>query len=171
VLLDKLRVEALSNLPDDLNVRLSVYAARELHDAALSSLAFGHIPPPRLSCLRTLQAPWVRKCYHEDCCSLGSTVCRGNTLEYRGPDIWLVLSHYKNKAKWDGKVVQFRLPVLLRDVLNLYLLRGHPVLSPGCPYVFVDLKSRPMVQPSQLSFYWEGLLRRCGARAIFPPNQ
>ena len=171
VLLDKLRLEALASVPSDKSVRLSAYTARHVHDAALSSVMFGFIPCPRLSCVRTLQCPWFKKCIHEDCRgSQLNSECKGNILEMRGDDMWLVLSHHKNSAKWDGSLIQFRLPSALRDLLHLYLTRCHSVLSYGCPTVFTDQKSRPMVAASQLSFYWESILRRCEAKATFGPN-
>lgn len=54
-ILEDLRVEALDEMPEDWHAPLSEYAARLLHDAALGNAMFGHTPPPRLSCLRTMQ--------------------------------------------------------------------------------------------------------------------
>ena len=171
VMLDKLRREALGALPLDRNASLPAHCARMLHDAALSSTMFGHFPPPRLSCIRTLQVPWFRGCLHEDCVGLPShQSCKGNKLELRGSEVYLVLSHHKNRFKWDGSVIQFRLPAELRDLMHVFLSRCHHVLSPGSPFVFTDHKSRPMLEASRLTHYWESILRRCGAEAIFPPS-
>ena len=171
LLLDKFRLDALSKLPTDRNEVLSVYVARLVHDAALSSTLFGSIPPARLSCIRTLQCPGSRRCLHRDCMNtLANAQCKGNCLEFRGPDMYMVLSHHKNKAKWDGAVIQFKVPAMLRDLLLVHLMRCHPVLSPGSVFVFSDLKGRAFLEASQLSLYWEQLLRNCGATAVFPPS-
>ena len=54
-MVEGLRLEALAEMPKEGNAPLSEYSARLLHNAALGNTMFGHIPPPRLSCLRTLQ--------------------------------------------------------------------------------------------------------------------
>ncbi len=168
--LDKFRRHALDGVPVGQTVVLSQFAARMLHDAALGCTLFGYIPPPRLSCIRTLQVPWSRGCLHEDCTDLPTHhSCVGNRLEVRKTELWLVLSHHKNKFKWDGTVIRFRLPTELESLMHAYLLRAHWVLSPGCPFVFTDLKARPMLEASQLTHYWEHILRRCEVEAVFSP--
>ena len=171
VLLDKLRVDALAQLPADRKEVLSAYVARQIHEAALSSCLFGHLPPMRLSCIRSLQCPWFQRCVHRDCVgTLGNKDCQGNKLEVRGIDLYVILSHHKNRAKWEGSVIQFKVPQELRDLLHVFLWRCHPVLSPGVPFVFSDHKGRPFLEAAQLSVHWEQLLRNCGAKAVFPPN-
>lgn len=168
--LDKFRRHALQAVPSARSVTLSPYAARLLHDAALGCTLFGYIPPPRLSCVRTLQVPWSVGCLHEDCVDLPTHhSCIGNRLEVRNSELWIVLSHHKNKFKWDGTVIRFRLPTELESLMHAYLLRAHWVLCPGCPYVFTDMKARPMLKASKLSHYWEHILRRCEVEAVFSP--
>ena len=171
VLLDKVKQDALAQLPSDRGEVLSPYVARQMHEAALSSFMFGHIPPVRLSCIRSLQCPWFKSCVHRDCLgTVGNKDCNGNRLELRGRDLYVILSHHKNKAKWDGSVIQFKVPEELRDLLHVFLWRCHSIISPGCPFVFTDHKGRPFLEAAQLSVHWEQLLRSCGAKAIFPPN-
>ena len=171
VLLDKLRVDALAQLPADRSEVLSAYVARQIHEAALSSCLFGHLPPMRLSCIRSLQCPWFQRCIHRDCIgTLGNKDCQGNRLDVRGMDLFVILSHHKNRAKWEGSVIQFKVPHELRDLLHVFLWRCHPVVSPGVPYVFTDNKGRPFLEAAQLSVHWEQLLRNSGAKAVFPPN-
>ena len=171
VVLDKFRLEAMRHVPLDEGVCLSQYAARLVHDAALSATMFGHIPPPRLSCIRTLQVPWKSGCADAECVrGPCGHCCKGNTVEMRGEDMWLVFSHHKNKGKWDGSVIQFRVPEELKRLLHLFLVRGHPVLSSGSPYVFSDQKNRPLLEACQLTFHWEAILKRAGAPVVFPPT-
>ena len=44
MLLDKVKQDALAQLPSDRSEVLSPYVARQMHEAALSSFMFGHIP-------------------------------------------------------------------------------------------------------------------------------
>ncbi len=55
--------------------------------------------------------------------------------------------------------------------MSIYIDKAHGVLCPDIPYMFVDSKGRAMVQPSTLSNYWLGLLKRLGSQATFPPNR
>lgn len=169
-LLDKLRVEAVRAV--NMEGCVSEYGARLLHDAALSSTMFGYIPPPRLSCLRTLQVPWLKGCLHVDCIgSAGHHDCGGNRLEMRGRDMWMILPHHKNQVKWSNAAIQFRVPEELQSLLELYLKRGHSIISPQCQFVFTDHKCKPMVEAAQMSYFWEQLLKRLGSPAVFPPNR
>ena len=169
-LLEGFRVEALKAVADV--ECLSEYGASMLHDAALSSTLFGYMPPVRLSCLRSLQVPWHSGCLHPDCVGkVGHLSCGGNRLEKKGVDLWMILPHHKNQVKWSGSAIQFKVPAELGSLLELYLQKGHKVVSPGCPYVFTDQRQRPMLDASQLSYWWEQLLKRLGSPAIFPPNR
>lgn len=170
VMLNKLREEAVRGV--DLEGCGGEYGARLLHDAALSNTMFGYIPPPRLSCLRTLQVPWHRGCLHVDCIgSPGHRACGGNRLEMRDSVMWMILPHHKNQVRWSNAAIQFKVPEELQCLLELYLQKGHGIVSPLCPYVFTDHKSKPMVEAAQMSFFWEQLLKRLGSPAIFPPNR
>ena len=55
VFVERFRLEILALLPANLEVPLCEYTARQLHDATLANTLYGHIPPLRLSCVRTLQ--------------------------------------------------------------------------------------------------------------------
>ena len=53
-------------------------AARSVHDAVLSAAVITHLPPSRLSCLRTMLAPDSRSsCTRPDC---KQADCQGNML-------------------------------------------------------------------------------------------
>ncbi|DBA87060.1 TPA: hypothetical protein ACH3X2_000303 [Trebouxia sp. C0005] len=57
---------------------VTVQTSRQLHDAALASVTFSHLPPIRLSCIRGLVAPsYQGPCLHPDCKLPG---CKGNRL-------------------------------------------------------------------------------------------
>lgn len=133
---------------------------------------FLDIPPPRLSCIRTLQVPWQKGCQHVDCVdSAGHEDCGGNGLERRGSSLWMILPHHKNQVRWSGAGIQFKVPEELQSLLELYLQNGYRLVSPECPYVFTDHKCRPMLEPSQLSHFWEQVLKRIGSPAVLPPNR
>ncbi len=70
--------------------------ARTLHNAALASCMFSHLPPVRLVCWRTLQIPGSGGCSKRDC---SKPACNGNKLYYRGEALHLLLSHYKVDEK------------------------------------------------------------------------
>lgn len=71
--------------------------ARKLHDACLVSCMFGHLPPLRLVCLRTMQVPHVIGCLMESCRLRG---CKGNRLDIRpGGALYMVFTHYKVDQK------------------------------------------------------------------------
>ncbi len=57
---------------------VTAQTSRQLHDAALASLTFSHLPLIRLSCIRGLVAPsYQGPCLHPDC---NLTGCEGNRL-------------------------------------------------------------------------------------------
>jgi len=42
----------------------------------------------------------------------------------------------------------------------------------GMDHMFMDLKGKPMLMPSKMSFYWSGhLCWRLGISKVFPPNR
>lgn len=170
-LLDSLRLMALEEVTK-YEGQLSDFAARLLHDAALSSCMFGFIPPPRLSCLRTLQVPSHVGCLHQDCVgSVNHKNCGGNRLERKGEDLLMVLPHHKNQVRWVNSEIKFKLPAELQSLLELFIEKGHSVVSPGSKYMFSDQKGRVMEEASQMSHWWESLLKRLGSPAIFPPTR
>ena len=57
---------------------VTVQTSRQLHDAALASVTFSHLPPIRLSCIRgSVVASYQGPCLHPDCKMPG---CEGNGL-------------------------------------------------------------------------------------------
>jgi hypothetical protein len=70
--------------------------ARSLHNAALVSCMFSHLPPVRLVCWRTLQVPGSIGCSKKDC---SKAACNGNKLYYKEGALHLLLSHYKVEAR------------------------------------------------------------------------
>jgi hypothetical protein len=70
--------------------------ARVLHNAALASVMFSHLPPIRLVCWRTLQMHDTAGCLKSDCHKPG---CKGNRLHREAGALTLILSHYKTDRK------------------------------------------------------------------------
>ena len=85
----KLETEAL--LPA-VGQPMSLYMARQLHDACLACLMFGFLPPTRLCVLRTLQLPETTRCLHPDCISPS---CTGNKLFWKEGEMHLQMNHFK----------------------------------------------------------------------------
>ena len=94
--------------------QLSSAMARALHDACLLSFMFGHIPPCRLICLRTLLTPHTPGCHHPDCVKQG---CKGNRLVLTpGGKLRMLLSHYKVDARCAAvKQSPSHLPIFLKQ--------------------------------------------------------
>lgn len=89
--IEELRVMAIRSigLPGE---PVSLEAARLLHDAALSCLMFGYLPPIRLVSIRTLQLPGTIGCHFKGCRIQN---CQGNRLLLEDNKLVLLLSHYK----------------------------------------------------------------------------
>ena len=169
-LLDKFRTSVLERVPEE---GLCIpHIARMLHDAALSSLMFGYMPTLRLSCLRSLKAPRPQpKCSDPDCKQPGR--CKGNRLEYKLGSMWIALPHHKNQKRLDSEAIEVRLPNELEELLHVYIEKALPVLAgEGMDHMFMDLKGKPMLMASKMSFYWSGhLCQRLGISKVFPPNR
>ena len=64
---------------------VTVQTSTQLHDAALASVTFSHLPPIRLSCIRGLVAPsYQGPCLHPDC-KLSGFRATGCTSSLRRP--------------------------------------------------------------------------------------
>ena len=104
---------------------VTVQTSRQLHDAALASVTFSHLPPIRLSCIRGLVAPsYQGPCLHPDCKLPG---CEGNRLYIITTSPLLMriqLPHHKNACKWGQASIEFDLPAELAELLYTYL--GQP---------------------------------------------
>ncbi|DBA67799.1 TPA: hypothetical protein ACH3X2_001201 [Trebouxia sp. C0005] len=129
---------------------VTVQNSRQLHDAALASVTFSHLPPIRLSCIRGLVAPTYQgSCLHPDCKLLG---CEGNRLYIITTSPLLIriqLPHHKNACKWIQASIAFDLPAELAELLHTYLgephtalLDYHLLIGQSCPYVFMDMHGR-----------------------------
>ena len=101
---------------------VTVQTSRQLHDAALASVTFSHLPPIRLSCIRGLVAPsYQGPCLHPDCKLPG---CEGNRLYIITTSPLLMriqLPHHKNACKWGQASIEFDLPAELAELLYTYL--------------------------------------------------
>ena len=60
------------------------------------------------------------------------------------------LLHHKNKGKWDGSVIQFRVARAAEEVAPLCPVRGHPVLSSGSPYVSLTKRAGLVLEACHL---------------------
>ncbi len=129
---------------------VTAQTSRQLHDAALGSVAFSHLPPIRLSCIRGLVAPSYKgPCLHPDCKLPG---CEGNRLYIITLTPLLMrikLPHHKNACKWGQASIVFDLPAELAELLYTYLgeprralLDHHLLNGQSCPYVFMDMHGR-----------------------------
>ena len=148
--------------------------ARACHDLALVSMVFGHIPPIRLTAIRSLQIPGYKgPCHHRNC-SHGSA-CHGNLLQHLpGQQLHLHVQHHKNELSWKGKAIKVNLPAELSQILHLHLSQGHTLLTDysgaeSTSYVFVDKKGRPFTS-SNFTLYWNSMMKGMQAPAITPTN-
>lgn len=94
--IENLRWKALCAMPTPGSV-FSMQTARLFHDALLACMIFGHLPPIRLICLRTLQHPLARGCLHKGC---KHKQCTGNRIHcLPTKQLQLHLSHFKVERK------------------------------------------------------------------------
>lgn len=93
VLIDKLVKRVLGYLEVGGEGPLGPALALSLHNCTMASCLFSWIPPVRLVCWRTLQAPGTKGCLKADC---RNPACQGNRLYYnKAGALSLLLSHYK----------------------------------------------------------------------------
>ena len=72
------------------------------------------------------------------------------------------LPHHKNEAKWGRAAISFNLPQDLAVVMDLYISKGHKLLTEyigldNVCHVFVDRKGRPFLD-TNLTIYWDKML-------------
>lgn len=167
-LLDNLRHTALRgvlNMDEDLCTPAS---AMILYDACLSNFMFGHLPPLRLSCLRTMQLPYTEACLDPECHDIA---CKGNRLLFKEGMLWASLPHHKNQKRLESLILEVQLPQELAELAIVYMNKAHPILFPGgMPFMFPDRHGKQMGQASTLTNWWHKLLKRLGCRADFPPH-
>ncbi|DBA92339.1 TPA: hypothetical protein ACH3X1_003068 [Trebouxia sp. C0004] len=154
---------------------VTVQTSRQLHDAALASVTFSHLPPIRLSCIRGLVAPSFQgPCLHPDCKLPG---CEGNRLYIITTSPLLMrikLPHHKNACKWGQASIEFDLPAELAELLYTYLgesrralLDHHLLIGQSCPYVFMDMHGRGFAG-AVLTLYWQKWLVLQGGVSMNP---
>ena len=154
---------------------VTVQTSRQLHDAALASVTFSHLPPIRLSCIRGLVAPsYQGPCPHPDCKLSG---CEGNRLYIITTSPLLMriqLPHHKNACKWGQASIEFDVPAELAELLCTYLgeprralLDHHLLIGQSCPYVFMDMHGRGF-ESAVLTLYWQKWLVLQGGVSMNP---
>ncbi len=122
---------------------VTVQTSRQVHDAALASMTFSHLPPIRLSGIRGLVAPGYQgPCLHPDCNPTGCEL-EGNRLYIITTSPLLMriqLPHHKNACKWGQASIEFDLPAELAELLYTYLgeprralLDHHLLIGQSCP--------------------------------------
>ena len=155
---------------------ITLYIARDLHDAALSCCIFGYLPPPRLSCLRTCTIPsFSGPCMHPDCKDRDS--CHGNQLLYDATDAGTMsfyFPHHKTSiGRQHARPISFIIPAELASLLQLYLTKGRPKLvgRHSHPYLFLSKSGKGLASKSgssQLTDIFQGWMARLGCRQVAP---
>ncbi len=154
---------------------VTMQTSRQLHDAALGSVTFSHLPPIRLSCIRGLVAPSYKgPCLHPDCKLPG---CEGNRLYIitLSPLLMRIqLPHHKNACRWGQGSMMFDLPAELTELLYTYLgeprralLDHHFLIGQSCPYVFMVMHGRGFAG-AVLTLYWQKWLVLQGGVSMNP---
>ncbi len=146
--------------------------ARQLQDVLLACSVFGHLPPIRISCIRTLVLPdYQGACHDPDC--IHDAACHGNQLQrvaHQG--LHMHLPHHKNESSWGRAAIAFTLPQELAKLMELHISQGHKLLTDyigvedEC-HVFVDRQGRPF-SDSNFTIYWDKMLRDMGCPSISP---
>ena len=158
------------------NVTITVETSRDIHDAALAAMTFSHLPPIRLSCIRSLVVPtYAGHCLHLDC---KEPSCQGNRLYTVSESPLLMrikLPHHKNARKWGKAVIVFDLPSDLAQLMHTYLgaarkalLDYHLLIGDTCPYVFMDMHGRGFLDAAVLTLYWQKWLVSRGGVPMNP---
>ena len=155
---------------------VTVETSRDVHDAALAAMTFSHLPPIRLSCIRSLVVPtYAGHCLHLDC---KEPSCQGNRLYTVSESPLLMrikLPHHKNARKWGKAVIVFDLPSDLAQLMHTYLgaarkalLDYHLLIGDTCPYVFMDMHGRGFLDAAVLTLYWQKWLVSRGGVPMNP---
>ena len=170
-----LRTAELQSLADLQSQGLTLGNCRSLHDAVLGCCVITHLPPLRLSCIRSLLAPdYTGPCKHRDC---NDTGCTGNKLHVisTAPLLMrMVFRHHKNEHRWKKAVIEFDVPSDLAELLQVYLgsprqslLEYHLLIGDTCDHVFMDMHGREFGN-SVFTTYWQSMMLRLGAPALNP---
>lgn len=154
----------------------SLMQAREVHDSVLACCMITHLPPMRLSMIRSMlysdPAEACSPCNHPDC---RLAACEGNRLyvESMSPvRMRMKFPHHKNDNKWKRAVIEFIVPQDLAELLHMYLQQPRIKLmsSTGSTtdHVFMNLRGKPFDSSSSFSNYWQRFLVIHGAPALNP---
>lgn len=147
--------------------------AREVHDAILACVMITHLPPLRLSMIRSMlyTAPdeACTPCKHPDC---RRADCEGNRLYVESTSplrLRMKFPHHKNENKWKHAVIDFIVPEELAELLHMYLEGPRrQLMCSTCSTVFMDLQGRPFDISSSFCSYWQRFLVSHGAPALNP---
>ena len=154
----------------------SLMQAREVHDAILACVMITHLPPMRLSMIRSMlySAPGeaCTPCKHPDC---RLADCEGNRLYVESTSplrLRMKFPHHKNDNKWKRAVIDFIVPDELTELLHMYLEGPRrKLMCSTCSTtdrVFMDLQGRPFDISSSFCYYWQRFLVSHGAPALNP---
>lgn len=153
---------------------MSAKLARRLHNLALLCTTFGHLPPIRLSGIRSLMVPsYSGPCLDLDC--KHDSNCHGNQLKHTPEHgLQLHLPHHKNERRWERAIISFTLPEELAKLLKLHITKGWKMLTSyngaeDTCHVFVDGKGRPF-NDSNFAIYWNSMVQAMGLPP-FSPSQ
>ena len=152
-------------------------AAQNVHDAVLSAAVITHLPPSRLSCIRSMLAPdSLSPCTHPDCKRPG---CQGNKLYITSKSplkMRIMFPHHKNERKWKKAVIAFDVPSELAEMLLLYLegprkvlLQSELMAEETCDTVFMDKRCRTFTVVT-FCLHWQSFMRSLGGPAL-PPSK
>ena len=156
----------------------SLMQAREVHDAILGCAMLTHLPPLRLSIIRSMMytdhGAAFSACQHPDCKLHG---CEGNRLYVDSTSplrLRMKFPHHKNEGRWKRAVIQFIVPAELAELLHMYLEGPRRTLMSRLQnthdHVFMDLQGRPFftLASGSFSYYWQRFLVNHGAPALNP---
>ena len=152
-----------------------VDAARGVHDSVLSAAVITHLPPSRISCLRSMLGPdSPAGCTHPDC---KHADCQGNRLYIVSTaplKLRMKFPHHKNARRWKRAVIEFDVPHELAEMLLLYLegprqtlLQYQLLAEEPCVTVFMDKHCRPFTS-STFCLYWQNWMRSQGGPPLSP---
>lgn len=158
---------------------LTEWTAELVQTAVLAMLISGsHLPPPRLSVLRTALHPsrvGEGPCPDPNCkAHLRGVTCLGNRFEVGvapgeggappSMAVTYVAVHHKNSSReGHSSPMSFSLPhaSVLTDLVGIHIKEGHAVLSAGAPkpspFLFRDRQGRPFT-PATLCYWWGSLM-------------
>lgn len=137
--------------------------------ALLFMWLFGHVPCPRLACIRTCVVPehcaMPGSCNDADCKDRAH--CKGNRLEVSGAQLVAVFAHYKTDGAHGTRT--FQLPADLNKATLEFLTHHWGVLHrcDGARVLF-PTGSGAAMQDAHLTTRWANLLMKEDGKPVFP---